>query len=99
MQHADAAMAELMQVQDRLLGGGSVIRRHRREVERVDARVHEHGRQVHLPQPLVVLVRRVGLAVVAAEEDHARHLLLQEQVDVVRLGDAAGVLLVHSSGV
>ena len=34
-------------------------------------------------------VRRVGLRVEAAGEDDARDLLLEQQVDIVRLGDAA----------
>ena len=34
-------------------------------------------------------VRRIGLGVQAAGEDDARHLLLEQQVDVVGLGDAA----------
>ena len=33
-------------------------------------------------------VWRVGLRVEAAGEDHARHLLLEQQVDIVRLGHA-----------
>ena len=36
-----------------------------------------------------MVVRRVGLGVQAAGEDDARDLLLEQQLDVVGLGDAA----------
>ena len=45
--------------------------------------------QAALGEPAVVAVRRVGLGVEPAGEDHARDLLLEQEVDVVRLGHAA----------
>ena len=51
--------------------------------------VDEHRRAGRARRAGVVAVRRVGLGVQAAGEHDARHLLLEEQVDVVRLGHAA----------
>ena len=81
-----------MQVAHRLLDGDRVVARHAREAEPLDRRVDQHGRQPPLGEPRVVLVRRVLLGVQAAGEHDARHLLLEQQVDVVGLGDAAGGL-------
>ena len=85
-------MAEREQVAHRLLDGHGVVARDPREAEALDRRVDEDGRQLALGQPGVVVVRRVLLGVQAAGEDDARDLLLEQQVDVVRLGDAAGRL-------
>ena len=54
--------------------------------------VDEHGRQVALGEALVVVVVGVALGVEPAGEDDPRDLLLEQQLDVVGLGDAAGGL-------
>ena len=85
-------------------GGLSPARwRPRRRTRRAGSRggrrgVDEHGRQPQLQQPRVVVVRRVRLGVLAAGEDDARDLLLEQQLDVVGLGHAAAVC-VQSTGV
>ena len=98
-QDADALVAELHEVPERLLHRRDVVARDGREPEAVDRRVHEHGRQLQLDEPLVVIVVHVGLRVRAAREDHARDLLVQEQLDVVGLRDAAGGLDAEHRGV
>ena len=74
---------------ERLLHRRRVVARDRRESESVDRRVHEHRRQLQLDEPRVVVVVHVGLRVGAAREDDARDLLVQEELDVVGLRDAA----------
>ena len=88
-QQADAAVTEGGEVVDGLLGGHHVVAGHPGEVEPVDRRVDEHDRQVALGEAGVVAVGRVGLGVQAAGEDDAGHLLVEEQVDVRRLGEPA----------
>ena len=77
------------EVSVRLLHGDGVVRGDAREVEVLGGRVHEHDRQAQLQQPQVVVVRRVRLGVLAAREDHAGDLALQQHVDVLGLGHAA----------
>jgi hypothetical protein len=54
-------------------------------VEFGDRGVHENCRQVEIAQPRVVVVRGILLGVLPADEDDPRHLLLEEQVDVIGL--------------
>ena len=88
-EQADAAVAEGDEVVEGLLSGHRVVARHRREVEPCGGRVDEHDGQVALGELGVVAVRGVLLGVQAAGEHHARHLLVEQQVDVGRLGEAA----------
>ena len=89
-QQADPRVAERDQVAHRLLDRRPRSSHDtRREAEPVDARVDEDRRQAALGEPAVVAVRRVGLGVEPAGEHHARDLLLEQQVDVVRLRHAA----------
>ena len=67
-----------------------VIRRDARKVEVLGCRVDQHDRQAELQEARVVLVRRVGLGVLAAGEDHPGHLPLEEHLHVLRLRRAAG---------
>ena len=83
------AVAERNEVIDCLLSGHRVVARHRREVEPGGRRVDEHDGQVALGQPGVVPVGSVLLGVHAPGEHDARHLLVEEQVDVGRLGEPA----------
>ena len=78
------------EVRDALLHRDPVVAGHRREPEVLDAGVDQHHRQPPLGQPPVVVVRRVGHRVEPAGEDDAGHPVLQEQVDVLRLGHPAG---------
>ena len=73
----------------RLLHRDRVVARDAREAEAVDRGVDQHRRQVALGQPRVVLVVGILLGVEPAGEDDARDLLLEQQLDVVRLADAA----------
>ena len=82
-------MAEGDEVVECLLSGHRVVARHRREVEPGGRRVDEHDRQVALGELGVVPVRSVLLGVQAAGEHDAGHLLVEEQVDVGRLGEPA----------
>ena len=72
-----------------LLHRDGVVGRDARKIEVVGRRVHEHDRQPQLEEPRVVLVRRVGLRVLAAGEDHPRDLALEQHLHVLRLGHAA----------
>ena len=83
-------MAEGDEVLHRLLGSDDVVARDAWEVEPVDRRVDQHDRHAALAELGVVAVRRLGLGVQAAGEDHARDLLLEEEVDVGRLGHPTG---------
>jgi hypothetical protein len=96
---SDVAVAELRQVVPGQLDGDRVVGRHRRERQVRHGRADEDGRDPQLGEPQVVVVRRVLLRVLATDEDHAGDLLLQEQLDVVRLGDAAGALRAEHRGV
>ena len=82
-------VAEGDEVVECLLSGHRVVARHRREVEPCGGRVDEHDGQVALGELGVVAVRGVLLGVQAAGEHDARHLLVEQQVDVRRLGEAA----------
>ena len=62
------------------------------KAEALDRGVDEDRGQAALGQPCVVAVWRVFLGVQAAREHDARDLLLEQELDVVRLGDAAGRL-------
>ena len=79
-------------------GGPSPARRRRRRRTRragsraLDRGVDQDRREPALGEARVVVVGGVGLRVEAAGEHDARDLLLEQQVDVVRLGDAAGRL-------
>ena len=88
-EQADRAVAEGNEVVKRLFSGHHVVARDRREVEPGGRRVDEHDGKVAFGQLGVVAVRGVLLGVQAAGEDDARHLLVEEQVDVGRLGEAA----------
>ncbi len=85
----DPLVAEVGEMRVGLLHRDRVVGRDARKVEMVGGRVHEHDRQPKLEQPRVVLVRRVGLGVLAAGEDHPRHLPLEQHLDVLRLRHAA----------
>ena len=95
----DPCVAERDEVAHRLLHGDRVVARDAREAEAVDAGVDEDRRQTALGEAAVVTVRRVGLGVETAGEDDARDLLLEEEVDVVRLGHAADRLRAQDRGV
>ena len=88
-QQPDALVAELLEVAPGLLDGDGVVGRHRRHTDARDGSVGHDGGKTQVDEPLVVRVRRVLLGVLAAGEHDPRHLLLQEEVDVVRLRDAA----------
>ena len=53
---------------------------------------YQDGRELARGEPPVMVVGRIGLRVQSAGKDHAGDLLLEEQVDIVRLGHAAGRL-------
>ena len=67
-----------------------VVRRNLREGQVVAGGVDEDDRQCPLAQQPIVLVGRVSLREVAAGEDHARCMLVQQHVDVVDFGQAVG---------
>ncbi len=75
-----------------LVHGHGVVARDTREPKAIDGRVHQHGGQLALPESGVVSVRRVALGIQSAGEHDARHLVLQQQLDVVGFGHAAGRL-------
>ena len=81
------------QVVPGLLGRDRVVRRHRRRSDSsaTGALTSTVGRS-QLGEPRVVVVRGVLLGVLAADEHDAGDLLLQQELDVVGLGDAAGRL-------
>ncbi len=72
-----------LKVVERLLSGDGVIGRHLGEGQVVTGSVDQDDRQRPLAQQLVVDVGGVGLGEVAAGEDHARSMLVQQHVDVV----------------
>ncbi len=78
-------MAQLAEVVPGLLAGHRIIGRDGREPQFADRRVDEHGREAEIREPLVVLVRRVRLGVLAADEDDARDLLLDRAARRSRL--------------
>ena len=82
---ADSLMAERHEMPVCLLHRNGVVGRHGREVEVLRRRVDENDGQAQLQQPRVVIVRRIGLGVLAAGEDHAGHLPLEQHVDVLGL--------------
>ena len=82
---ADALVAKGSQVGEGLLDGDRVVGGDGREAEVRDGRVDQHDRHAALVQLDEVLVRRVRLGVGATGEDHARHLLLEQHADVLRL--------------
>ena len=51
--------------------------------------VDQHHRQAQLQQALVMLVRRIGLRVLATGEDHPGDLTLEQHLDVLGLRHAA----------
>ena len=79
----DALVTEVGEVRVRLLHRDRVVGRDPREVEVVSSGIHEHDRQPQLEEPRVVVVRRVGLGVLAAGEDHSRDLPLEQHLDVL----------------
>ena len=85
-------MAEREKVAHRLVYRGGVVARDPREAESLDRRVDQDRRKPACGEPRVVVVARGFLRVEAACEHHAGNLLLEEQVDVVRLRDPAGGL-------
>ena len=84
----DVRVTERDQVAHRLVDGDRVVARHARESEPVDGGVDQDRGQAAFGEPGVVRVRRIGLRVQAAGEDDTRHLLLEQQIDIVRLGHA-----------
>ncbi len=92
---AEPLVAEGGEVRVGLLHRDGVVGRDAREVEVLGGGVHEHDRQAKLQQPLVVLVRRVGLGVLPAGKDHSRHLPLEQHLDVLGLGHAPGPRAEH----
>ena len=91
----DPLVAERGEMGVGLLHGDGVVGRDAREIEVLGGRVDEHDGQAQLQQARVVLVRRVGLGVLAAGEDHPRDLPLEQHLDVFRLGHAAGARAQH----
>ena len=85
---ADPLVAKRRQMAVGLLHRDGVVRRDARKVQVLGGGVDEDDRQAQLEQPQVVVVRRVGLGVLAAGEHHARHLPLEEHLDVLGLGHA-----------
>ncbi len=83
-------MTQRRQVVVRLLDGDRIVGRHSGVAEVLDGRVEQHHRQSTFAQALVVLMCGVGLTVLAAGEDDAGHMLVEQHVDVVGLGQAAG---------
>ena len=88
-EHADPRVAEREEVPEGLLDGDRVVARDPREPEALDRRVDQHRRQLQLGEARVVAVRRVLLGVQAAGEHDPRDLLLEQQLDVLRLRHAA----------
>ncbi|CPU64773.1 Uncharacterised protein [Mycobacteroides abscessus] len=88
-EQADPLVAEGQHVAQRLVHGDEVVARDAGEVEVLDGRVHQHDGQAELLEPAEVRVVGLALGVEAAREDHARHVLPQEQVDVLGLRHAA----------
>ena len=86
---ADALVAERDEVAPGLLDGDGVVAGDAREAEAVDGRVDQDDGDLAVREHLVVVVRGVLLVVEAAREDHAGDLLLEEELDVVGLRDAA----------
>lgn len=85
----DALVPQQGQMPPRLLDRDGVVARDAGETEVLDRRVHEDDGHLALREQPVVLVPGVRLGELAAREDHAGHLLLEQQFHVVRLGDAA----------
>ncbi len=83
----DAPVAERAEMTVRLAHRDRVVRRDRGEPDALDRRVHQHRRKPSLPQSPVVFVVGVGLRVQSPGEDHARHVLVQQHVHIVGLGD------------
>ena len=92
---ADPLVAEVGKVRVGLLHRDGVVGRDAREVEVLGGRVDEDDRQPQLQQARVVLVRRVGLGVLAAGEDHPGDLALEQHLDVLGLRHAAGARAQH----
>ena len=90
-QQADAAVSEGDQVVEGLLSGHRVVARHARELEPVDRGVDEHDRQVALGEAWRSgRAERRSWAYRPPANTTPGHLLVEEQVDVGRLGEAAG---------
>lgn len=85
----DAFVPQQGQMPPGLLDRDGVVARDAGESEVLDRRVHEHDGDLALGEEPVVLMPGVRLGELAAREDHAGHLLLEQQFHVVRLGDAA----------
>ena len=85
----DPRVSERGEVLECLLRGHGVVARDARELEPVDRRVDEHDGQRAFGEPRVVAVGSVLLGVQAAGEHDAGDLLVEEQVDVGRLGESA----------
>ncbi len=88
----DPLVAELAQVPEGLLDGHRVVTGDPWEVQGAVAGVQQDRRHSALEELGVVAVRGVLLGIETAEEHDARDLLLQQQVDVLRLGHPAGGL-------
>lgn len=86
---ADPLVPEGGQVTPGLFDGDGVVAGDAGEVEPLDGGVDQDHRDVALGELVVVVVRGVGLREQASGEDDSGHLLLEQEVDVVRLGDAA----------
>ena len=95
---ADPGVPEGVHVPHRLFRGSAVVAGDPREGQVVDRGVDQDGGQVALGQPAIVLVPGVALGVEAAGEHDTGDVLLQQQLDVVGLRDAAGGLGAQHGG-
>ncbi len=79
------AVAEGDEMVECLLSGHRIVARHGGEVEPRGCGVDEDDRQVALGEARIVPVRGILLGVHPPGENHPRHLLVEQQVDVGRL--------------
>lgn len=86
---AYALVAEGGQVAPGALDGDGVVAGDAGEVEAFYGCVDQYDGDTSLGEPVVMLVRLVRLREETAGEDHSGDLLLEQEVHVVRLRDAA----------
>ena len=89
---ADPLVAEGGQVPERLARRGVVVGRHAGKLQAVDGSVDQNDRDPAAAQQAVVVMRRSKLVVLAADEYHPGRVLVEQQVDVVGLGQPSGRL-------
>ena len=77
---------------ERLARRGVVVGRHVGKLQAVDGSVDQNDRDPAAAQQAVMVMRRSKLVVLAADEYHPGGVLVEQQVDVVGLGQPSGRL-------